>query len=717
MASSVETALRGLVGILTLAKRPEPNPGSLGDYRPTLTGLSRDDSGIVMQLENGGALDGGDSAHRTGVLAFCKSDVDSANLPLFIVQQQPAMMTRHPTQAPWDNPNNCTRDQLIGYIAGCWRSGRTDIVAALLQAHANRAVPYTCQDIENDAPGTTKSPPIGDPLGPHDIMYFRICAGDSRAGLDLAGQFALYMAIVLSPAAVDQEPTQILLQSMVCGQLDIYLATHQNYVAALDYYWGGIPWRGQQSIANSLADVVNIESGRYSSVSLLDFLLPQHLLDELRNLDIQAEMQAFMHGNPLVFAQLTARFMVAALRDIGDEIDRIVGTLETLDEIAREVALGIVAALRSYAAQAFGKISDLVANAQIDPAGFTGTILQIAATVLGLGSTGDDAAEAAFRVQVTQSLNVIVKNTEAALKAIGDLQADMKKSFSDLAATIKDEFYDSALGDLKADVANANILLDTVEAGVADDDLTLRLQISADAVRTRLIFMCENYGSGTLAYCFQAYGVLIALLNAAGKNQVEMNTTRDTLGREYFEDMLDAADGPVAQLAELQRVEATETQNFDTLQPEVLCGVISRQQSKLFYPPQDGGEPVAVPAQEWINTGLFCSVAGAVDQPALVTSMQEWRALPTTPTSVGTVAAVQVLAPAAVVSSDAQFMIARFGGADPVPVVGSQDRITAVAMNRGDGARQAAQKVVDSRRMQPDLEALVTGIRTAFLFE
>jgi len=69
-------------------------------------------------------VDFGDSAHNTGILAFCNSQQDQEYLPLF--EQSPGIMVRHPSQPPWNNWKNCTRDQLLAYSAGCWRAKKYD---------------------------------------------------------------------------------------------------------------------------------------------------------------------------------------------------------------------------------------------------------------------------------------------------------------------------------------------------------------------------------------------------------------------------------------------------------------------------------------------------------------------------------------------------------------------------------------------------------------
>jgi hypothetical protein len=175
-----------------------PKSNTIGGHVPDLSGLARDEERIINQLEANGHLDGGDSAHRTGLAAFLNSQVDQELLPRF---ETNGRMVRHPSQFPWNNWKNCTRDQLIGYTAGCWRAGRFDINKRLLDVHLARSTPPTCQDTEEREPGTTKQnpikglPPMGDLLGPHDLMYLRICAGDDTAYTDSIAQATLQGAI------------------------------------------------------------------------------------------------------------------------------------------------------------------------------------------------------------------------------------------------------------------------------------------------------------------------------------------------------------------------------------------------------------------------------------------------------------------------------------------------------------------------------------------
>jgi hypothetical protein len=105
--SLIEDVLDTLVG--QLGPPLPPNSGSINGHIPDLDGLARDDMGIINQLEDDGKLDGGDSAHRTGFAAFLNSQRDRDLLPRF---ESNGVMVRHPTQVPWNNWKNCTRDQL-----------------------------------------------------------------------------------------------------------------------------------------------------------------------------------------------------------------------------------------------------------------------------------------------------------------------------------------------------------------------------------------------------------------------------------------------------------------------------------------------------------------------------------------------------------------------------------------------------------------------------
>lgn len=249
----------GALGFILLP----PNPGFLGAKNYPFDGLSRDVEGIAMQFQDNGTLDGGDSANRTGILAFLNSAHDQQLLERF---EAGGVMRRHPTQGFWADPKNCSRDQLLGFMAGCWRAGRTDIAKRLLDAHEARG--NLCQNIQHDGPDTLKNPPIGDPLLPHHHMFMRVCAGQTGAHWELVGQY--FLQVDIEAAAVrDDEINQLIPVAWVCGRLDHFAKFIPDYQERLNAYWGG--WRGQPQIAAALGDAIRTELERYKGFITLPF--------------------------------------------------------------------------------------------------------------------------------------------------------------------------------------------------------------------------------------------------------------------------------------------------------------------------------------------------------------------------------------------------------------------------------------------------------------
>lgn len=709
MSSSIEKAFQSLVQIVTLTKRPLPDPRSLASYRPTLAGLSRDEDQIIMQLD-GGALDGGDSAHRTGVLSFCNSEMDINNLGLFIDGN--GLMTRHPNQYPWNNPNNSSRDQLTGYIAGCWRAERFEIVKSLLRAHEERDPTFTCQNFENDEPGTTKNPPIGDLLAPHNVMYFRICAGDFKASLDIVSQLILYTAIVTASKDIDKELNQLLLHSIVCGQLDIFLEAHKNYVERLHYYWSGDPWRGQRAIADSLIEVVNIETARYSTPSLLDFLLPQHLLEELRNLDIEAELKAFISGNPLVFAELSGRFILAGLRDLKDHIEMLVRIASTLDVLGRELLGAAIKSLRHAAADGFKQLSELIDNSPLDPLGFQSKILKISASIIGFDSQGGtDEDELAFRNEVRRSLHQIAENTEKTVIAIAELQTLMDSKFSELTATIKEEFYQLVLRDLIAETNNSRILLNTYENVDIDDIVRARFLEQVDDLRVK-IDLSGQYGPETLAYCFHAYGVVVSLLSVVNDSENEMEVTRKELGENVFKGLLYGENGPISQLLKLAEIEALAEEDFVRRKTKTLVGAKSVQQYKTVVVDIGigAGVPIRTLSNKFLVTVYFSQLNGDIEDTASIHSIE----IPSLEIvdhdiPIRTREQLMEIVPDINVADEAAFHVIF----QEEPWEGGDVDITnATAAFLGNGKKDS-QKILDVRRLRPNLEALSAGVKAS----
>jgi len=307
--TSVLEQLETFVNGLGLGMAPiPPDPNTLGDFTPDLNKLPRDSSKIIMQSQKSGN-DGGDSAHRTGVAAFCNSAMDKALLPKF--ENGKGLMIRHPTQPPWNDPNNCSLDQLKGYAAGCWRAGRVDIMKRLLAKCAERA--WTCQNIEDADPGPPvnvkkKNPPVGDLIQPHEIMCLRIASGDTLAYQDPIAQFWMYGAIQIADRSNQADNNNLMFESILCGRLNLFVAAHPNFRDFVRYYWSG--WRAQPQMADAVIAVVQKELTRYPFVKFP--LLPENVLNLLKTVNLDNELRNL---DPAHHAQLALRFAEASLRD------------------------------------------------------------------------------------------------------------------------------------------------------------------------------------------------------------------------------------------------------------------------------------------------------------------------------------------------------------------------------------------------------------------
>lgn len=75
------------------------------------------------------SYDGGDSAVRAGITAVCNLDTN-VDLERYCVGD--GGLVRHPTQAPSNNPNNFTRDQMLCLVAGLYAQGKHDIIKKVL---------------------------------------------------------------------------------------------------------------------------------------------------------------------------------------------------------------------------------------------------------------------------------------------------------------------------------------------------------------------------------------------------------------------------------------------------------------------------------------------------------------------------------------------------------------------------------------------------------
>jgi hypothetical protein len=117
-----------------------------------------DDSGFPVDQ----TCDGGDSSVRAGLLeTFEGRHFSNAYF------RTSGQLVRHPSQSPWSNSKNFSRDQLIVKMTGIWRHQENQIAGQIFWSHARRL--FFCQNVERDVPGSRKFP------WPHQITV-----GDSK---------------------------------------------------------------------------------------------------------------------------------------------------------------------------------------------------------------------------------------------------------------------------------------------------------------------------------------------------------------------------------------------------------------------------------------------------------------------------------------------------------------------------------------------------------
>ncbi len=580
----VQTVIESLVDILTLSQRPCPNPSLIHDFVPDVSCIRRDSDGLCMQWQPDSPdrlLDGGDSAHRTGVLAFCNSSKDQGNLPKYLLPD--GLMVRHPAQVPWNNPKNCSRDQLIGYLAGCWRAQLFDIAKVLYaNTTSQRVPPFTCQN--------------GDLLAPENLMFFRVCTRDFSAASDLVGQTELYISILALPTDPKTEINQTLLMAIVCGQLDVFVASHPFYEDQLRPYWGDDKtFRFQPCIADDLIQVVNLELARYDGISILDRLLPKNLWSAIKDINVEDAVRTLNIANPIWVAEMTARLAVAALKDIVAQITSIGQTATTLTDAEAELqgllldyAKKLVKDVKNYADGHLGPVGPIVAPA-----------LQAASGVLSLftGSSGDDDEEESFRAEVRADLGIIIGNTSQIITDLNTLSANVAKLVADIKIFFADALKQQLINQLINLVDETRVIVQTYRDKPNDDD---RLRIlNAVSEGRQLIMDAITTGPArlpypeALPYGLHAFTCIIQWLSEIPERQDEIQKTRD-LFKEQFRTLYDTVPGGLKmQKLSLQQTIDDSINNFDGMLGKRVLAVRSTQQYKLeledFGPRNPGG--------------------------------------------------------------------------------------------------------------------------------
>ena len=211
--------------------------------------LYRDADGFIVDQTG----DGGDTANRTGLWQLFSRHAEDLDAFEFF---QNGILVRHPKQHPWDNPWNFSRDQLIPFVAGCWKQGRHDIVSRVFWRHCKRF--FFCQNFERDAHGSTKYPwphdfindhgeterrqlDFADPLFPNDIWHLILCAKIKPLYfLAPVGYLFLTLAIIFHGLFnKSDDEGQIISQAVVGGRFFVWLykKLKPNYQSSLYRYW------------------------------------------------------------------------------------------------------------------------------------------------------------------------------------------------------------------------------------------------------------------------------------------------------------------------------------------------------------------------------------------------------------------------------------------------------------------------------------------------
>ncbi len=220
--------------------------------------IHRDELGIIMQhdiYDETKRCDGGDSANRTGLMALCGSAADQNVVYLF---EQVGLGMRHPTQEPWNNTGNFTRDQLTCLVAGLAKSGHVDACNRLLKSHEERG--WRCQNVDKDVPGSKKKWPDGpDWLAPDLRLHLRLCAGVSSKYY-FVGWAALAASLIYNTKIKPEgEQLQFICQVVIAGPtwLKRYKQMHPDYRKSITDYFCG--WRDQPEIATELINLLSRE--------------------------------------------------------------------------------------------------------------------------------------------------------------------------------------------------------------------------------------------------------------------------------------------------------------------------------------------------------------------------------------------------------------------------------------------------------------------------
>lgn len=200
-----------------------------------------------------GATDWMDSAHIAGLMAFVGHDDMNPEIHQAYTtwyHNIGRILRRCPNDTSGLNPHNyrnCTRDQLICYMAGLYEYDAVFTAGQFLKTVKQRS--YRAQNTERDVPGPTKKFPDGaDILDPSHIGYMKICAG-----LEVNWFERLWMRCrirISSRFFPMKEPNNIVVMSIIYGYADLLKKCNPKINDALRLYWNG--WRNEPELCEML---------------------------------------------------------------------------------------------------------------------------------------------------------------------------------------------------------------------------------------------------------------------------------------------------------------------------------------------------------------------------------------------------------------------------------------------------------------------------------
>jgi hypothetical protein len=212
--------------------------------------IRRDEHGIICQHDpaDPSYMDGGDSSHRTGIMAMCGSARDKFLLANFILFGKGR---RHPSQKDYSDPRSWTRDQLIPTMAGLKETGRTYDARKLFMSHLKRG--FICQN-ELNIHLEPKAWYDRDILSPSHIGHLILCAKVYPLYPFLIFSW-LWMTLDLlwtTKVTPTKESNQPIVMFITAGKFWVkaFNWLQPNWRDTVRSYWGG--WRDQSEIGEAL---------------------------------------------------------------------------------------------------------------------------------------------------------------------------------------------------------------------------------------------------------------------------------------------------------------------------------------------------------------------------------------------------------------------------------------------------------------------------------